>query len=245
MSIRSFSSELKHNLSQTYDIFNDLKIIKSNGVCKGAYNQFERLPSCDQIQKVFRRQIRFIRHSLQEFSFPDLLITPLGKPLEEIINLVNTKENLNLETRFSIKTFNDLNRKIYYYPSYNNLKPIHNNTKLDIINEIEGVFEISILNKEPNKYCAKSPYEIHSNSLQNNKINLTLEDFICIYAREKYLQNSSIDFKTPTLITNSHIEITNEFFICYENQKKDLIINTVHMYNQIDYDFQCFNKLIL
>ena len=87
MSIRSFSSELKHNLSQTYDIFNDLKIIKSNGVCKGAYNQFERLPSCDQIQKVFRRQIRFIRHSLQEFSFPDLLITPLGKPLEEIINL--------------------------------------------------------------------------------------------------------------------------------------------------------------
>ena len=147
MSIRSFSSELKHNLSQTYDIFNDLKIIKSNGVCKGAYNQFERLPSCDQIQKVFRRQIRFIRHSLQEFSFPDLLITPLGKPLEEIINLVNTKENLNLETRFSIKTFNDLNRKIYYYPSYNNLKPIHNNTKLDIINEIEGVFEISILNK--------------------------------------------------------------------------------------------------
>lgn len=245
MVIRNLSENLKHNVSQTFDLYNEFNLILNTGVCKGAYRKSQRLPNYKQIIKDFKRQIRYIRLTLKQFSFPELIITPLGKSLEEIIFEINSQGQITLDTRFGINTFNDLNGQITYYPSYNTQSPIHQTSKLDLINEIEGIFEVSMLNKEPLIHSSKTPFEVHSSTLHHNITSLTLEDFICFYIKEKYFQNLSINFETPTLITNSRIDATNEFFLCYENSKSELIITTAFMFNKINYEFQTLNKLIL
>src|SRR5210317_501462 len=226
------TSLVNTQVSMNFDVLNKYGIIDSSGLATSCYGEHESLPNKLFVNQIIKKNKQLIQKNLQL-----LLMTPIGISLDDLTNKINTAYGTDIiHLNFNYQNYNEHNFKLTYYPqnivSYNHSPGVY---KIDIINQIEGIFEINLIDLIP-QICTSNnfPNQILANQIKRNQYTFTIEDYIFLHLMNLEY-NLNQNFNYPQLILSNYIPDQN-FVFKIEKQGVELNIEAISSQKKITED---------
>jgi len=212
-----------------FDVLNKYGIIDSSGLATSCYGEHDTLPNKFFVNRLIRKNKLLIQKNLQL-----LLMTPIGISLDDLIGKINSAYGTDIvHLNFNYQNYNEHNFKLTYYPpnitSFNHYPGV---SKIDIINQIEGIFEINLIDLIPQIFTSNNfPNQILHNQIKKNQYTVTIEDYIILHLMNLEY-NLNQNFQYPQLILSNYIADQNYVFKI-EKEGKELNIEAISSQKKI------------